>query len=137
MSRAGRLRPCLDCGTLARGTSRCSACTARRSQQRDAGRGSTSERGYGPAHQALRRRLLAGYDPSDPCPRCRAPLGPDPDAIHLGHTDDRTAYLGLEHAHCNLRAGGLTAQRKRAASRRSTIPRQWWKSASEPTRDSD
>jgi hypothetical protein len=111
MSRRPRLRPCLDCGVLTLGKTRCSACTARRSRGRDARRGTPEQRGYGAAHRALRRRLLATYLPTDPCARCGLPLGEDEGALHLGHSDDRLTYTGLEHKLCNLRAGGLASQR--------------------------
>ena len=69
-------------------------------------RRSTSQRGYGPGHQAERRRRLAMYRPSDPCPRCGAPLGAVVAELDLGHTDDRRGYTGLEHARCNRAARG-------------------------------
>jgi hypothetical protein len=39
---------------------------------------STTERGYGWAHQQLRAALIATYSPVDPCWRCTLPLGPYP-----------------------------------------------------------
>jgi 5-methylcytosine-specific restriction endonuclease McrA len=45
---------CLDCGARTKG-SRCSACQARRS----AARGTTTQRGYGAAHQRRARRAIA------------------------------------------------------------------------------
>lgn len=45
--------------------------------------------------------------------------------LHLGHTQDKTGYIGLVHAACNVRAAQLWAQARRrgytiwtAASRR-------------------
>jgi hypothetical protein len=75
---------------------RCGHCRT----QHDRQRGTTTTRGYGTAHQQLRANLIADYQPSDPCWRCRLPLGPDPSALDLGHTDDRLGYKGLEHAAC-------------------------------------
>lgn len=85
--------------------------------------GKTTARGYGAAHQKLAARLLAQWHPGQPCARCgqpmwqrwtRTPAGRRVSAIELGHTDDRTAYTGLEHAHCNRSAGAI----KRNATRR-------------------
>jgi hypothetical protein len=28
------------------------------------------------------------------------------DDLHLDHTDDRTGYIGIVHAHCNLSRAG-------------------------------
>lgn len=64
-------------------------------------RRSTSERGYGLAHQVRRRAELARYSPSDPCPRCGRPLGADRAALDLGHGPNQVGYSGLEHASCN------------------------------------
>ena len=52
-------------------------------------------------HRRIRLEKLRSYRPADPCPRCGAPLGPDPDKLDLGHLDDRSGYSGLEHAACN------------------------------------
>lgn len=82
--------------------------------------GSTTARGYGNDHQALRKQLLAAWKPGQPCARCGQPIlyrwmldgnGRRVSAIDLGHTDDRRAYTGLEHRTCNRRDG----QRKTAA----------------------
>jgi hypothetical protein len=107
--------------------------------------GTTAQRGYGASHQALRKQLLARWRPGDPCARCGQPMlyrwmtdgsGRRTSAIDLGHTDDRTAYTGLEHRSCNRRDG----QRKTTAvlRRRGPMParqlaavrmRQWQASA--------
>lgn len=72
--------------------------------------GSSAERGYGTAHQKLRRVLMKAWRPGDPCARCGRPMW-DKKRIDLGHTDDRTGYRGLEHAYCNRRAGAGNANR--------------------------
>ncbi len=69
-------------------------------------RRTTTGRGYGPPHQALRREALANYAPSDPCPRCGKPLGDDPTLLDLGHGPGQRGYNGLEHARCNRSARG-------------------------------
>lgn len=66
----------------------------------------TGARGYGWRHQQLREhwapKVRAGLVD---CARCARPILPG-SAWDLGHTDDRTAYRGPEHAHCNRSAGG-------------------------------
>ena len=64
---------CLDCGTRTRG-SRCRGCEARR----DAARGTTTERGYGAAHQRRARSALA-LQPW--CSRCGSTRGLTADHI--------------------------------------------------------
>lgn len=82
--------------------------------------GKTSQRGYGPQHQALRSRLLNAWRPGQPCARCGQPMnyrwtldsrGRQVSAIDLGHNDQRTGWTGLEHRACNRRDG----QRKTTA----------------------
>lgn len=92
------LKRCLEpgCPTLTT-TTRCPPHT----RARDAARGTSTQRGYGKEHAALRAHLVATYHPADPCPRCHLPLGPDPDLLDLMHTEDRQGYLGLGHAPCN------------------------------------
>jgi hypothetical protein len=85
-------KPCLDCGTLSPNT-RCPTHT----RAKDRARGTTTQRGYNAEHQRLRAQLVATYLATDPCPRCGLPLGPDPSLLDLGHTEDRTAWTGLEH----------------------------------------
>jgi hypothetical protein len=65
--------------------------------------GTTTQRGYGADHQRTRARLLSEFTPGQPCARCGQPIWGPP--LDLGHTPDRTAYTGLEHADCN-RADG-------------------------------
>jgi hypothetical protein len=90
------LKRCLECATL---TPRTRCPTHERARSR--ARGTTSQRGYGADHARLRAHLVTTYHPSDPCPRCGLPLGLDPDALDLAHTEDRQGYLGLMHAPCN------------------------------------
>lgn len=86
------LRRCIDCPRLTP-RSRCPEHERAKSRAR----GTTTARGYGTEHAKLRAQLVASYSPSDPCPRCGQPLGPDPSLLDLGHTDDRTGWTGLEH----------------------------------------
>ena len=52
-------RPCLDCGVLTDGKTRCSACTRARQRRRDAMRGSSAQRGYDAQYYRNRERVLA------------------------------------------------------------------------------
>ncbi len=92
--------------------------------------GTTTQRGYGWGHQAEQKRRLALWRPGDPCARCGRPMwqrwqyvkGRRVSAIHLGHTPDRSAYTGLEHAHCNLSEAARRGNRMRARSPVRTVP---------------
>jgi len=116
-------RFCQDCGRLfdratSPGHQRCAPCQQHADQQHEARRGTTTQRGYGAAHQAERARQLEAFTPGQPCARCGRPIASADDA-DLGHTDDRSGYRGLEHAACN-----------RGASRKSRQP------GRQPVRDS-
>lgn len=73
--------------------------------------GTTTERGYNGSHRALRKRLIAQWRPGDPCARCGLPMYGPAAMIDLGHTEDRTGYVGLEHRACNRRDGASRALR--------------------------
>ena len=79
---------------------------------------------YGREHAAVRRGLLAAYEPTDPCWRCGFPLGPDPSRIDCGHRDDGPGWAGLEHAKCSRAAGarkGNALRRARRAERMTMV----------------
>jgi hypothetical protein len=82
--------------------------------------GKTSARGYGAAHQLLRKRferlVLSG---EAVCARCGRGIWPG-EPWDLGHDDfDRSVYVGPEHRRCNRAAGGrVSARRRRVVSRR-------------------
>ncbi len=84
----------------------------------------TTERGYGYAHQQARVQALAELEQEDgqPCARCGQPMWHN-DAHHLDldHTSDRAGYRGLAHRSCNRRAG--QAQSVRARARRTATTR--------------
>ena len=86
--------------------------------------GTTSERGYGPAHQRERERwrpiVEAGHAH---CARCKRPIPPD-GPWDLGHTDDRTSYQGPEHRRCNRSSGGRNGARA-TNTRRHMTRRDW------------
>lgn len=76
-------------------------------------RPTTTQRGYGTAHQKARAHALRTATPTQPCTRCARPLGTlDPALLHLDHSPDRTHYLGLAHAHCNTSAGAKARHRR-------------------------
>lgn len=75
--------------------------------------GTTTQRGYGRAHQLERERRLTRWHPGDPCARCGQPMWGPADRIHLGHTEDRTGYTGLEHSDCNTREGARRGNQNR------------------------
>lgn len=111
---------CLDCGAPKKTKHhwRCEPCRAERERVRQRNRVSWKRLGrqkdYGPKHQAERLARLREFTPGDPCARCGDPMTGPLSTIHLDHTDDRTGYLGLSHAACNLGAAGrVYAERKR------------------------
>jgi hypothetical protein len=63
---------------------------------------STSSRGYGTQHQALRKRWARLVDSGQViCARCRRPIHPG-ELWDLGHVDgSKTDYAGPEHRRCN------------------------------------
>lgn len=78
----------------------------------DKARGTKTQRGYGPEHQAERKRQYSLVQAGTVrCARCRELIRPG-DAWHLDHDDDdRTRYIGPSHARCNTSAGGRAAHR--------------------------
>lgn len=66
------------------------------------GRGTTTQRGYGPAHQALREQWRPYVEAGKvACARCKILIPPN-DPWDLGHDDhDRTKHTGPEHLLCN------------------------------------
>lgn len=82
----------------------CPACRQAVSQvaerQRAAVRGTAAQRGYGTAHVATREKLLAQWEPGQPCAHCGQPMW-DKSKLDLAHTADRSGWRGLAHAECN------------------------------------
>lgn len=74
---------------------------------------------YAGPHQAIRRALLPDAY-GRPCPRCGLPMLPGQD-LDLGHTDDRAAYQGIEHARCNRQAGARLGNARRRARRERIV----------------
>ena len=75
---------------------------------------STTSRGYGAKHQEIRRELAPLVESGlAVCARCGQPIAADA-AWDLGHDDDdRTRYVGPEHAACNRATAGRRAARAR------------------------
>lgn len=86
----------------------------------------TTQRGYGWAHQAARKRWEYQLTQAGalPCARCRKPVTPFHE-WELDHTDDRTTYLGISHKICNRRAGGKKAQRQQRTKRAKAKLQSW------------
>ena len=77
-------------------------------------RGTRQTRGYTAEHDALRRRWKPKVEACTV--HCHAAVCIEPVRLilpgqpwDLGHTADRTAWTGPEHATCNRRAGGIAA----------------------------
>lgn len=72
--------------------------------------GTTRQRGYGQHHRNIRKqwepKVAAG---KVDCWRCGERIHPGAD-WDLGHSDDRTRYMGPEHPHCNRATAGRKAR---------------------------
>jgi predicted Fe-S protein YdhL (DUF1289 family) len=81
----------------------------------------TAARGYGNAHQRLRRRWAIRVDRGEVhCARCGRLIEPGTD-WDLGHDDeDRSIYAGPEHRACNR------ATRSHRKAKRSKARADWW-----------
>lgn len=78
---------------------------------RDKARGGREARGYGAEHGAERDRLAniirAGLTLR--CVTCGKPVGLD---FHLGHNDERTAWIGAQCPGCNTSQAGKASHPK-------------------------
>jgi hypothetical protein len=74
---------------------------------------------YGWPHRRARAQALALLQPGDPCSRCGKAMHPT-QRLDLDHTDDRTGYRGLAHAHCNRAAGAIRGNRIRGNTGQAT-----------------
>lgn len=94
-------------------------------QQRKPYARTTTQRGYGAAHQRERRSWQPLVDAGMvTCWRCGQPIAPGT-AWDLGHLDDRSGYGGPEHARtCNRAAGARKANALRRARRHGGQPGQ-------------
>ena len=72
-------------------------------------RGTRQQRGYTAEHVRLRKQLgVLVAQGRAICARCHDPIDPT-EPWDLGHSDDRKAWTGPEHTHCNRAAGGKAA----------------------------
>lgn len=97
-------------------------------------RGTTTERGYGWSHVKILKTAIASWKPGDLCAQCGWPMwhrwttdraGNRISALHLGHTPDRTGYIGLCHARCNTSEGATRGNQLRGRARQWQTARQW------------
>ncbi|GAB2906974.1 hypothetical protein GCM10027047_01550 [Rhodococcus aerolatus] len=107
--------------------------TQRRQGRRTGDTRTTTQRGYGAAHQRRRRELLAALVDGEPCPRCGLPMHHG-QVLQAGHSTDLADDPGavadrLEHARCNLGAGASAQAARRAGapevSRPTATSRDW------------
>lgn len=76
--------------------------------------GTTTERGYGWAHQQARAEAIKDLHDGDPCTRCGGPMyRSEANRLDLDHTEDRAGYQGLAHASCNRSAGQAKSMAQR------------------------
>lgn len=121
MPRAMRVCPCTGCPAHPSGCpeltagGRCPDCK----READHRRGSAAQRGYGKAHQRERERWRPKVERLSV--HCHAKVCLEPARLiltgqdwDLGHTEDRTAWTGPEHATCNRSAGAKVGNRRRA-----------------------
>jgi hypothetical protein len=79
----------------------------------------TTARGYGNAHQQMRKRINAQVQRGLVCcTRCGRWIAPGT-PWDLDHSDDRNGYRGASHATCNRSAGGRIGGR---AKRKAALP---------------
>lgn len=84
---------------------------------------SSTKRGYGSKHAALRKALLpTAY--GTPCARCGMLMLPG-QALHLDHNDTRTGYLGFSHKACNLKAAARKARAIQVYGKRAQAAHRW------------
>lgn len=75
---------------------------------------------YGKGWARTRAEWAARHDPSDPCTRCRRPLGPMGRWLHLDHNDFTGQVDGFAHAACNIRAGANLGRARQQVQRQAT-----------------
>lgn len=110
---AGRRCPGQRCPTILTGTERYCPTHAREYETR---RGTPVQRGYGAEHRALRAEWQQRIDAGEIvmcADGCGTPITGR--TWHLGHAEDRSAYLGPQTVRCNTEDGGRRGARARFA----------------------
>jgi hypothetical protein len=81
--------------------------------ERERARGTRQQRGYGADHDRRRAAIVNAMNAGTVvrCIDCRTVLTPQ--TLHLGHTDDRTAYRGAQCVQCNDGEAGRKSHRYR------------------------
>ena len=89
-------------------------------------RGATTRDGWGHAHQRRRASLAPSANAGKAtCCRCHQPIHAGED-WHLDRSEDRTSYIGVSHASCNLAAGADKVRGQRHATKsRGDYPLRW------------
>jgi hypothetical protein len=71
-------------------------------------------------HRHARARLLAAYQPGDPCCLCGRPMYPPTSGLHADHDPVNGGYRGLAHGgppyYCNQRDGSRRARKRQESS---------------------
>jgi len=108
-----------------------------RDWQRYARKGTTTQRGYGSAHQKKLRQALANWKRGQPCAQCGQPIWciyaliwqdgitRKISTVDLGHTPDRSGYIGLTHRSCNRSEGAIRGNKTRGQAKRWYQSRIW------------
>lgn len=82
---------------------------------------------YDRDHQLARAAAAQRHCPTDPCARCRHPLGPMGPWLHYDHAEDGLSYLGFSHGshpchvcgrRCNIHAAAVKGNRLSRGLRR-------------------
>lgn len=100
---AGRRCPAQGCPRIITGTARYCPTHAREYEGR---RGTPTQRGYGAGHRALRADWQRRIDAGEPVTCATCPTVLKGAAWDLGHTEDRTGYIGPQCLTCNRSDGG-------------------------------
>ena len=106
-------RPCIDCGVLTDGKTRCQPCTRREQRARDAKRGTPAQRGYDATYQKHRRLILSHHPPCVYCGR-RADTVDHVIALASGGTNE-LSNLVAACGECNASRGAKLGNARRAA----------------------
>lgn len=93
---------------------------SQRKRRSKLGGASTTARGYGSAHQKLRKRVEGQVANGVLCARCGKPIYPG-EPWDLAHSDEnRSVYTGAEHRGCNR--GAPSRRKGRTGYQRPELP---------------